>query len=114
MIVKVIIKRQVKKGKEDDFFAILKSLRSAAIHQQGYISGQTLVCAEDTNMIMVISKWASLGDWETWKASEVRKELDDALTSLQKKPATYEPYVFSKYKVAAEHGFPLPLQDQQL
>jgi heme-degrading monooxygenase HmoA len=114
MIVKVIIKRDVTTGKETDFFAELKNLRLHAIQQKGYISGETLICAENTNKVAVISKWESLEDWNNWKENENRIEVDAKLDALQDNPTIYEPYVFSKYKAAAEHGFPPPLQKQHL
>ena len=113
MIVKVIIKREIKPGKENDFFHTLKNLRAHAVQQQGYISGETLLCADNTNKVLIISKWESLPDWEAWKANEARLEIDKALTALQEGPADYEPYVFSKYKAAAELQFPRPLQSQE-
>ena len=112
MIVKVIIKRKVKPEKAHDFFQTLKNLRAHAVQQQGYISGETLLCAEDTNKVLIISKWESLPDWEAWRANETRLEIDKTLTALQEGPADYEPYVFSKYKAAAELDFPAPLQEQ--
>ncbi len=80
------------------------------MNQQGYISGETLLCAEDTNKVVVISKWESLEDWKNWKDAEERIKLDAALNKFQKNPTTYEPYVFSKYRAAAVQGFPPPLQ----
>lgn len=114
MIVKVIIKRDVTEGKEKDFFSQLKNLRFNAMDQKGYISGETLICAEKTNKVMVISKWETLEDWNNWRNSKKRMELDGKLSKLQDNPTIYEPYVFSKYRIAAEQDFPLPLQDQQL
>ncbi len=114
MIVKVIIKRDVTEGKEKDFFLQLKNLRFNAMDQKGYISGETLICAEKTNKVMVISKWEKLEDWNNWRNSKKRMELDGRLSKLQDNPTIYEPYVFSKYRIAAEQGFPLPLQKQQL
>jgi len=114
MIVKVIIKRDVREGREDKFFPLLKNLRFNAMHQEGYISGETLICAENTNRVVVISKWDSLENWNNWKTDVKRTEIDVKLGELQDNPTVYEPYVFSKYKAAAEQGFPLPLQNQQL
>lgn len=110
MIVKVIIKREVTPGMEHDFFEHLKKLRSHAMQQEGYISGETLLCAEDTNKALIISKWASLTYWNNWKKAGIRRKIDKAMNGLQESPAVYEPYVFSKYKAAAELEFPLPLQ----
>ena len=114
MIVKVIIKRDVSEGKEKHFFWLLKNLRTNAMHQDGYISGETLVCAENTNRVIVISKWESLEDWNNWKIDVKRREIDARLAELQDNPTIYEPYVFSKYKTAAKQGFPPPLQQQDL
>jgi heme-degrading monooxygenase HmoA len=114
MLVKVIIKREVSEGKEKSFFSLLKNLRRNAMHEDGYISGETLICAENTNKVVVISKWESLEDWKKWKTDVKRVELDTRLGELQDNPTIYEPYVFSKYKTAAELGFPLPLQTQQI
>jgi len=114
MLVKVIIKRDIAEGMGKDFFSQLKKLRFLAMDQKGYISGETLICAENTNKVVVISKWETLEDWNTWKNNEQRMEIDARLSKLQDNPTVYEPYVFSKYKAAAEHGFPLPLQSQHL
>lgn len=112
MIVKVIIKRDVSKGKEKEFFLQLKHLRFLAMDQKGYISGETLICAENTNKVAIISKWESLEDWNNWKTHAKRIEVDTRLSELQDNPTIYEPYVFSKFIVAAKQGFPLPLQEQ--
>ena len=114
MLVKVIIKREVSKGKEKMFFRLLKNLRMNAMFQEGYISGETLICAENTNKVVVISKWESLEDWEKWKIDVKRVEIDARLSELQDNLTIYEPYVFSKYKAAAEQGFPASLQKQHL
>jgi len=114
MLVKVIIKRDVIENREKDFFSQLKNLRFNAMDQKGYISGETLICAESTNKVLVISQWESLEDWNNWKLNEKRIEIDARLNELQDNPTVYEPYVFSKYKAAAGQGFPLPLQKQYL
>lgn len=114
MIAKVIIKRTILQGKEKDFFSLLRQLRFNAMEQNGYISGETLICAEQTNKVLVISKWASLNHWNVWKEHGKRKEIDDLLSELQEEPTIYEPYIFNKYKAAAELGFPPPLQNQYL
>lgn len=114
MIVKVIIKREVIEGMESDFFLHLKNLRFAAMDQQGYISGETLICAEDTNRVVIISKWESLDNWKAWKINPERIAIDKVLNEYQVNPTIYEPYVFSKYKAAASQGFPPPLQEKDL
>jgi len=112
MLVKVIIKRDVSEGKEKKFFSLLNNLRVNALHQDGYISGETLICAENTNKVLVISKWESLEDWNNWKTDIKRVEIDARLSEIQDNSTVYEPYIFSKYRAAAELGFPPPLQEQ--
>ncbi|MDD9301145.1 MAG: antibiotic biosynthesis monooxygenase [Desulfobacter sp.] len=114
MIVKVIIQREVTPGKEQDFFDLLRQLRFNALQQPGYISGETLICADDTRKVLIISKWSSIEEWKDWKADNRREKMDQALTKLQKSPAVYEPYVFSKFKAAAALEFPPPLQKIKL
>lgn len=110
MIVKVMIKREIQPGMEADFFDQLKLLRSNALLQEGYISGETLLCTQDPARVMVISKWDSLEHWEAWKTNPAREEIERTLTHLQKAPAVIESYVFSKYRAAATLAFPPPLQ----
>ena len=114
MLVTVIIKRYIREGQEKEFFSHLKKLRVKAMNQKGYISGETMLCAENTNKVAVLSKWQTLEDWNNWKTSAVRLEMDATLSKFQSNPTIYEPYVFSKYRVAAEQGFPSSLQKQYL
>lgn len=110
MIVKVIIKRDVVEGKENEFFQRLKSLRALALNQKGYITGETLINTESPSKVLVISKWESLEDWEAWKSNPQRKEVESTLSTLQYNETEYEAYVFKKWYAAAGLGFPPPLQ----
>ena len=110
MIVKVIIKRAIVEGKESAFFKSLRNLRVHAMHQEGYISGETLISAEDKNKVLVISTWETLDDWDRWINSDKRLEIDRSLSQYQANRTVYEPYVFSKFKAAATLGFPKALQ----
>ncbi|MCP4691763.1 MAG: hypothetical protein GY859_27195 [Desulfobacterales bacterium] len=109
MLVKVFIKRRIKSGKEMEVFSLLKKLRFNAMNQEGYISGESLVSAEDAQSVMVISTWQSRENWEAWKGDGKRKELDVRLEELQESPTEYESFVFSKYWISAQKGFPEPL-----
>ncbi len=102
MVSKIIIKRDIREGKEKHFFSLLKKLRSSAILQKGYVSGETLICAENKNRVLVISKWESIESWDSWKNDIKRQEIDARLTELQDSPAIYEPYMFGRYKTAKE------------
>ena len=97
MLVKVFIKRTVKKDKVMDAFKLLRTIRTHAMSQDGYISGETMINPDHPNRIMVISTWGSVEDWKHWKKDEYRKTQNEALTLLLEEPAEYESYVYSKF-----------------
>jgi heme-degrading monooxygenase HmoA len=92
MAIKVFIKRYVKKGKTADTLALLNEVRSQALKQPGYISGETLVNHYDPCNITVLSTWQSIEDWIRWQESDARAAKEDQLESLQEGPANFEIY----------------------
>jgi len=114
MLIRVFIKRQVKTENEKVVFGLLKDLRADAMQQQGYISGETLIRANDPQKIIVISTWHSMEDWNSWKESEQRKKIDTILEKLQVKPTDYEVYVYSKFRLAVKAGFKPHPDDEYL
>lgn len=110
MIVKVIIKRDVIQDKQNEFFKQLKNLRVLALHQKGYITGETLINTQTPSKVLVISKWESLEDWEAWRNNPDRWEIENRLAALQYNETHYGSYVFKKWYAAADLGFPPPLQ----
>lgn len=83
MGVKVILLRRVPVEKESFLRPLLLKLRSLAMTQPGYVSGETLMNADDPEEFLVISSWRSVEDWNNWLGSEQRaglqKEVDDLL-----------------------------------
>ena len=63
-MVKIVIERHLKEGKKGDLMPLLRELRAAAIHQPGYITGETLTGSEDPSIISTLSTWRSLEDWQ--------------------------------------------------
>lgn len=57
MSVKIIVKRKVPEGKERDLLPLLLNLRSLAIAQAGYVSGETWRNVDDPQDWLVISTW---------------------------------------------------------
>ena len=92
MIIKVFIKRHVKECKVDEAYALLNELRSHAMNQNGYISGETLVNHYDYRSITVISTWHSVDDWISWEESDERATNEAQLESLLEEPAKFEIY----------------------
>jgi heme-degrading monooxygenase HmoA len=92
MAIKVFIKRYVKKGKTQETIELLKDVRSHALKQPGYISGETLVNHYDPCNITVVSTWQTIDDWIRWQESEERSEKEEQLEGLQEGPANFEIY----------------------
>jgi len=67
MSVRIIIDRKLRRGKEKDFAALLRKLRSKAIFSEGYISGEVLRARDDPQNYIVITTWQSVADWEKYE-----------------------------------------------
>ena len=92
MAVKVFIKRNVKKGKTQEAVELLKEVRSYALKQPGYISGETLINHYDPCNITVVSTWQTIDDWIRWEESDERSAKENQLEGLQEGPADFEIY----------------------
>ena len=92
MAVKIFIKRHVKEDKINEAYALLNKIRSNAMNQSGYISGETLVNHYDYRSITVISTWQSVEDWIKWEESDERVGTEAQLESLLEEPTKFEVY----------------------
>ena len=92
MTVKIFIKRHVRANKVDLAYALLNRIRSNAMHQPGYVSGETLVNHYDDRSITVISTWQSVDDWIRWEESDERAANEAELESLLEEPTKFEVY----------------------
>ena len=92
MAVKIFIKRYVKKGKTQAAVELLKEVRSQALKQPGYISGETLINHYDPCKITVVSTWQTIDDWIRWEESDERSAKENQLEGLQEGPTDFEIY----------------------
>ena len=92
MNVKILIKRQFKPGKKTEIIAMLRELRSGALHQPGYISGETLTSTEDPLTMMVISTWQTMESWYNWKNNNTRQTLEQMLETYQVESTEYHEF----------------------
>jgi len=90
MAVKVIITRQFKPDTLRDAYKCLMDLRSLATLQTGYVSGETLVGADDPSKLVVISTWISRNRWEDWVAAPKRKRSASKMAQFLQGPETTE------------------------
>ena len=86
MAVKIFIKRHVKKGKTQEAVELLKDVRSQALKQPGYISGETLINHYDPCNIAVVSTWQTIDDWIRWEESDERSAKENQLEGLLERP----------------------------
>jgi heme oxygenase (mycobilin-producing) len=90
MAVKVLITRRFKKDRMNEAFKLLMELRSLATLQSGYVSGETLVSADNPNKLLVISAWVSRKRWEEWQANEKRTNFARKMENVLEGPETSE------------------------
>jgi heme-degrading monooxygenase HmoA len=94
MAIKVIITRKVASGREKDLLPLLLELRSKAMEQKGYISGETLKGISDPDEFMVISTWASLENWNDWNSNPARKEIQDKVDAILEQKTMAKAYYY--------------------
>ncbi len=93
MIAKILIKRKFFKGKTCQIIPILKNMRSGAMDQPGYISGETLMDHKDPQNIAVLCTWQTMEEWLNWKEKPERKQFGAMLEVFQLGPTEYEEYL---------------------
>jgi quinol monooxygenase YgiN len=89
MQAKIIIKRKFVKGKQREILALLRELRSGALQQPGYISGETLSDTQDPQTLVVIGSWRDMESWISWKENDTRKTLEKMLETYQETSSEY-------------------------
>ena len=98
-MVKVMIKRQIKEGKAEEVFALLKKQRVKAMNQRGHLKGETLMRYQNPGCLLVISTWQSMENWLAWKENEERKENEAELEQFLESPTEYDEYIFGTYPI---------------
>jgi heme-degrading monooxygenase HmoA len=105
MAVKIFIKRQVPAGKEEQLMDLIRQIRSLAVVQPGYVSGETLRSVANPEDYLVISNWQAIEDWKAWEKSKQRKDIQDRIDELLGKETTYEAYYYPQRAGARLSGF---------
>jgi heme-degrading monooxygenase HmoA len=93
MAVEVLIRRVTKPGTNAKvLLPHIIELRSHAVKQPGYISGETLFNLEQTEECLVVSRWTTLEHWQAWNRTSRRMELDDSMGGLLGAETEYKFY----------------------
>jgi heme-degrading monooxygenase HmoA len=82
MAVKVVIRRIVPEHRVEDLEPLLRELRTRAMRQAGYISGETLRRLDKPDEFLVIGTWSSQEDWNRWARSQERNEIQGRIDTL--------------------------------
>jgi heme-degrading monooxygenase HmoA len=94
MAAKILIRRRADREKSGQILSLIARLRTLAMEQEGYVSGETLRSAADPDEYLVISSWNSIDDWRQWKASPKRDEIQKQIDAILGKETTYEEFYF--------------------
>jgi len=94
MASKVIITRKVTRGREKDLLPLLMELRTKAMNQKGYISGETLKGISDPDEFLVISTWKSSEDWKAWEDNPERREIQSKIDALLEEKTVARAYLY--------------------
>jgi quinol monooxygenase YgiN len=97
MQAKILIKRKFKKGKKKEIIALLKELRSRALQEPGYISGETLSSSDQPQTLMVIGTWQDMDSWHRWKANDTRNTLEKMLATYQEGSTEYQEFILGGF-----------------
>ncbi len=81
-MIKVILKRRVKPQNYGRLIGLLRDLRGAALHQPGYITGETLMRGDNPVEVLAIGTWLSEKHWRAWSTSQARNELESMVEPL--------------------------------
>jgi quinol monooxygenase YgiN len=97
MHAKILIKRKFVQGKKKEILALLRELRSGALQQAGYISGQTLAAYDDPQTLLVIGTWQNIESWRNWQENDTRKTLEQMLETYQAGPTEYQEFILGGF-----------------
>jgi heme oxygenase (mycobilin-producing) len=92
MSVKIFIKRKVVGETTAELTMLLRELRTLALAQPGYISGETLTRLDKKDECMVIGTWRSLEDWNNWVNNPKRIAVQTAIDKLLGEETEYALY----------------------
>ena len=90
MPVHVVIKRKFKMNQPEKLFPLLSELNNLAKIQQGYILTETLQSTESDEDYLVISKWETEENWDSWFKRKERREIQGRIDSLIGERTFYE------------------------
>jgi len=94
-MLRVIIEHQANNPEDaKKVIAIIREIRDEIMKLPGYITGETLINAEDECNIIVISTWHHLENWKEWLKSDMCRRLEKKEAPFLAKPLSHRPYQY--------------------
>ncbi len=81
-MIRVMIEQYCQPGNEDPFRDLLIELRSMAMRQPGYISGETLRELVNPSLFKITSTWTTLEAWQSWYEYPPRLLIEEKINSI--------------------------------
>ncbi len=81
-MIKVFLTRRVRAENYERVMGLLTDLRAVALHQPGYVTGETVVRGEDPIEVLAIGTWLAEEHWQAWSTSKERLEIEDMIAPL--------------------------------
>ena len=98
-MVKVIIERRCRPDKEAEIESILVELRTRAMQQPGFISGETLKSVNDPMLWLVISTWVDDDTWTTWENSPSRGQIISKMEPFMYVPEKVSIFNYIRHRI---------------
>ncbi len=76
--------------------SLLVKLRSEAMQQQGYVSGETLKSIDDPSIWLVMSTWVNADLWKAWETTGQRREVVSKIEPLLVAPEKVSIFSFTR------------------
>ncbi len=81
-MIKVFLTRRVRPENYKRVMGLITDLRAVALHQPGYVTGETVIRGEDPVEVVAIGTWLAEDYWRAWATSEERIEIEDMIAPL--------------------------------
>ncbi len=81
-MIKVFLTRRVRAENYERVMGLLTDLRAVALHQPGYVTGETVVRGDDPIEVVAIGTWLAEEHWQAWSTSKERLEIEDMIAPL--------------------------------
>jgi heme-degrading monooxygenase HmoA len=85
-MIRVVIERWLVGEDDRAIQRTMRDLRREAIHQPGYVSGETLRDTADAGHFVTLSTWRTREEWEQWATSDRRRQIEGQIGPLQSQP----------------------------